>query len=358
MFYIIIYKISLYLLGTFHYFRVPESSWYDRLLKIKAAGLNTVVFPVPWNIHEPKKGQKNFDSLKKFLKEIDSLNLYAIIQVGPFVEQGLDWGGLPAWLLKENIKHKVRSSNETFLNPVRNYMQALIDDIFQFTYSYYGGPIIAFQIEHGFGLYIRDDTYLNFLVIQFRKNSLDEIIFLADRPEYIERDRVPQTVKCLLLDSPHSAITPPVMKLKNIQPEYPTLIMSFPTAAPLKWSMKYEELNLTEFRIRLQRSIVLGNSFVFHPFIGGTNYGFNTGAVNYTTNQELQFDLTSHFADAPVTESGEYEQKYFVIRSTLKDTRISLDGGPPPPLNHPSRNYGKFEITSFLPYNDLIELLK
>ena len=39
-----------------HYFRIPPEYWRDRLLKLKAAGLNTVETYVPWNLHEPQQG--------------------------------------------------------------------------------------------------------------------------------------------------------------------------------------------------------------------------------------------------------------------------------------------------------------
>ena len=49
--------------GCIHYFRVPEELWEDRLLKLKAAGLNTVETYVAWNMHEPRKGEYNFSGM-------------------------------------------------------------------------------------------------------------------------------------------------------------------------------------------------------------------------------------------------------------------------------------------------------
>ena len=46
--------------GAVHYFRIVPEYWEDRLLKVKAAGLNTVETYVPWNLHEPQKGRFNF----------------------------------------------------------------------------------------------------------------------------------------------------------------------------------------------------------------------------------------------------------------------------------------------------------
>ena len=43
--------------GAIHYFRVPQEYWEDRLLKLRAAGLNTVETYVPWNLHEPHEGE-------------------------------------------------------------------------------------------------------------------------------------------------------------------------------------------------------------------------------------------------------------------------------------------------------------
>ena len=44
--------------GSFHYFRTQPAQWGDRLLKMKAAGLNVVTTYVPWNLHE-KVGNKD-----------------------------------------------------------------------------------------------------------------------------------------------------------------------------------------------------------------------------------------------------------------------------------------------------------
>ena len=46
--------------GAVHYFRVVQEYWRDRLLKLKACGLNTVETYVAWNIHEPHQGNLTF----------------------------------------------------------------------------------------------------------------------------------------------------------------------------------------------------------------------------------------------------------------------------------------------------------
>ncbi|CAB1349099.1 unnamed protein product [Coregonus sp. 'balchen'] len=46
--------------GSIYYFRVPRAYWEDRLLKMRACGVNTLTTYVPWNLHEPERGVFNF----------------------------------------------------------------------------------------------------------------------------------------------------------------------------------------------------------------------------------------------------------------------------------------------------------
>jgi len=42
--------------GAIHYFRVHADCWRDRLLKLRACGLNALETYVAWNLHEPEPG--------------------------------------------------------------------------------------------------------------------------------------------------------------------------------------------------------------------------------------------------------------------------------------------------------------
>uniref|UniRef100_A0A915HRS0 Glycoside hydrolase 35 catalytic domain-containing protein n=1 Tax=Romanomermis culicivorax TaxID=13658 RepID=A0A915HRS0_ROMCU len=46
--------------GSIHYFRVLRQYWKDRLLSLKAAGLNTVETYVAWNLHEEYPGEWDY----------------------------------------------------------------------------------------------------------------------------------------------------------------------------------------------------------------------------------------------------------------------------------------------------------
>ena len=114
--------------GAMHYFRIPEEYWEDRLLKLRAAGLNTVETYVPWNYHEPKKGQFNFEGMfdiERFIKTAQDLGLYVIVRPGPYICAEWDFGGLPAWLLKDkNVR--LRCWDKTYIKAVEDFFKVLI----------------------------------------------------------------------------------------------------------------------------------------------------------------------------------------------------------------------------------------
>ena len=94
-------KINIYS-GAMHYFRTLPEYWEDRLTKIKLCGFNTVETYTCWNLHEPKKGEYNFDGmldLERFIQIAQKVGLYVIVRPGPYICAEWDFGGLPAWLL-------------------------------------------------------------------------------------------------------------------------------------------------------------------------------------------------------------------------------------------------------------------
>ena len=64
--------------GAFHYFRTVPAYWQDRLEKLKAMGCNTVETYIPWNLHEPRKGEFCFEGIldvEKFIRQAGELGL-------------------------------------------------------------------------------------------------------------------------------------------------------------------------------------------------------------------------------------------------------------------------------------------
>ena len=50
--------------GAFHYFRTVPEYWQDRLEKLVNMGCNTVETYIPWNFHEPNRGQFIWEGMR------------------------------------------------------------------------------------------------------------------------------------------------------------------------------------------------------------------------------------------------------------------------------------------------------
>ena len=90
--------------GAFHYFRTVPEYWQDRIEKLVNMGCNTVETYIPWNFHEPEKGNFRFDGMhdiERFIYLAEKMGLYIIIRPSPYICSEWEFGGLPAWLLRE-----------------------------------------------------------------------------------------------------------------------------------------------------------------------------------------------------------------------------------------------------------------
>ena len=115
--------------AAMHYFRTPRAYWRDRLLKLKAAGFNTIETYVAWNLHQPGPERKycfeDMLDIEAFIRLIGELGLHAIVRPGPYICTEWDFGGLPWWLLADdNIR--LRCMNGPYLAAVDQWFDELI----------------------------------------------------------------------------------------------------------------------------------------------------------------------------------------------------------------------------------------
>uniref|UniRef100_A0A3Q3G9E0 Si:dkey-224e22.2 n=1 Tax=Labrus bergylta TaxID=56723 RepID=A0A3Q3G9E0_9LABR len=150
--------------GSIHYFRVPRAYWEDRLLKMKACGLNTLTRKyVPWNLHEPERGTFRFQDqldLKAFVTLAADMGLWVILRPGPYICAEWELGGLPSWLLQDKGM-QLRTTYPGFVNAVGLYFDKLVSIIKPLMVK--GGPVIAVQVENEYGSYAKDDKYMPFI---------------------------------------------------------------------------------------------------------------------------------------------------------------------------------------------------
>src|SRR5512140_3851788 len=188
--------------GALHYFRVVPEYWRHRMEKMRAFGLNTVETYIAWNLHEPHPGEFHFEGdldLVRFIKTAADLDLKVILRPGPYICSEWDFGGLPAWLLKDPLM-QVRCMYPPYLAAVDRYFDALLPRLAALQVSQ-GGPVIAFQVENEYGAYGNDQVYLQYLVYGFRARGIDSLLFTSDgaRDADLQKGSLPALFKTVNL---------------------------------------------------------------------------------------------------------------------------------------------------------------
>jgi hypothetical protein len=92
--------------ASFSYYRVPRDQWEALLRVYRSDGINTIDLYIPWNWHEPREGEFDFDGhtnprrdLRSLLAIIAQDGFKLIVRPGPEILNEWRHGGYPAWLL-------------------------------------------------------------------------------------------------------------------------------------------------------------------------------------------------------------------------------------------------------------------
>jgi len=325
--------------GAIHYFRVVPEYWKDRLLKLKACGLNTVETYVAWNIHEPQKGIFCFEGMAdivKFIKTAQELGLFVIVRPGPYICSEWELGGLPAWLLKEP-GIRLRCYNRPYLERVDAFFDVLMEKLKPLLCTN-GGPIIAMQVENEYGSYGNDKKYLDYLRQGLLRRGVDVLLFTSDGPTdlMLRGGTLPDLLKTVNFGSrPEEALE----KLREYQKTGPAMCSEYWNGWFDHWGEEHHTRSPQDAAETLDKMLKLGFSVNLYMFHGGTNFGFMNGA-NY--NEKYEPTITSYDDDAPVSEDGELTPKFFAFREV-----IQKHTGIPPvelPAPIPKKAYGKVEL--------------
>ncbi|XP_064231661.1 beta-galactosidase-1-like protein 2 isoform X3 [Aotus nancymaae] len=174
--------------GSIHYFRVPKEYWRDRLLKMKACGLNTLTTYVPWNLHEPERGKFDFSGnldLEAFVLMASEIGLWVILRPGPYICSEIDLGGLPSWLLQDPGM-RLRTTYKGFTEAVDLYFDHLMSRVVPLQYKR-GGPIIAVQVENEYGSYNKDPAYMPYVKKALEDRGIVELLLTSDNKDGLSK---------------------------------------------------------------------------------------------------------------------------------------------------------------------------
>lgn len=306
--------------GAIHYFRIQPEDWYHSLYNLKALGFNTVETYVPWNMHEPKKGQFDFQGIldiEKFLQIAQDLGLYAIVRPSPFICAEWEFGGMPAWLLTEDMR--IRSSDTPYLQAVADYYDELLPRLVPRLLEK-GGNILMMQVENEYGSYGEDKDYLRAIRQMMLDRGLDCPLFTSDGPwratlkagTLIEED-------LFVTGNFGSKADYNFAQMQEFFDEHgkkwPLMCMEFWDGWFNRWKEPIikrdpEELAQAVHEVLKQGSI---NLYMFH---GGTNFGFMNGCSARGVTDLPQ--VTSYDYDALLDEQGNPTPKYFAVQKMME----------------------------------------
>jgi beta-galactosidase len=245
--------------GSFHYARVPEKLWRNRLLKMKRAGFNTVQTYVFWNFQEPKKNVFNWKGradLSHFLDLVHQMGMYALVRCGPYDCAEWDSGGYPVWL--EFIPHLVvRHNDPPFMRQVTKFWHQLLPIVAAHQINR-GGPVILVQLENedsaGWGTDMPTAYYRHLLRIAREEGIVVPTFFSGMHHSFDPAGRRPWN------------------DANRISPWYTTEFWSSPT-----WYQGYGAMTPTQ-QMQVNRGIWKiiafgGAGYNFYMLVGSTNFG-------------------------------------------------------------------------------------
>lgn len=305
--------------GAIHYFRIDPDDWYHSLFNLKALGFNTVETYVPWNAHEPHKGQFDFSGrldIERFIQTAQSLGLYMIVRPSPFICAEWEFGGLPAWLLEENMR--IRSSDPAFIKAVSQYYDRLLGILTRYQVDQ-GGPILMMQVENEYGSYGEDKTYLRAVRDLMKEKGVSCPLFTSDGPW-----RATLRAGTLIEDDVFvtgnfgSKASYNFAQMQEFFDEYgkkwPLMCMEFWDGWFTRWKEPVIHRDPEELAEAVHEVLEFGsiNLYMFH---GGTNFGFMNGCSARGTLDLPQ--VTSYDYGALLNEQGNPTEKYYAIQQMM-----------------------------------------
>ncbi|XP_052681959.1 beta-galactosidase-like isoform X2 [Crassostrea angulata] len=366
-------KAFRYVSGSIHYMRVPKEYWRDRLEKMYAAGLDAIQFYIPWNYHEPEIGQYNFEGQRdfvQFIKLAQEVGLLVLIRAGPYICGEWEFGGFPAWLLKENPKMVLRKMDPTYIKYVDTWMDKLLPMLTPLMYEN-GGPILMVQIENEYGsFYTCDHDYMAHLRDKAREHlGPRALLYTTDGSGdgFLKCGTVPGayvTVDFGNSFNPQKSFQPQ----RDYEPFGPLVNSEFYPGWLDHWGYPHSTVNLDVFSKALDLLLDYGANVNMYMFEGGTNFGFWNGAdydaagsksgsknlkgANYAPYQAVP---TSYDYDAPLTEAGDITDKYIAIRQVI--SKYKQLPSMPIPKNTTKTAYGKVEMSFMATVQDALQTL-
>nr|CAD7432859.1 unnamed protein product [Timema monikensis] len=110
-------------------------------------------------------------------------------------------------------------------------------------------------------------------------------------------------------------------------------------------------INLTRATLDMNSSI---NIYMFH---GGTTFGFMNGTIKKAQTPTWRFHPSSYDFDAPLSEAGDYTEKYYATADLVKRYLAVQTRLPELPAQSVKEAYPAILVTEQLAFNRLMDLV-
>ncbi|HJV49336.1 MAG TPA: beta-galactosidase family protein [Geothrix sp.] len=340
--------------GEMHYPRVPRAYWRDRMRKMRAMGLNTLCTYVFWNLHEPQPGHFNFSGdldLAAYLRTAQEEGLKVILRPGPYICTEWEFGGLPAWLLKEPGL-KVRTADPRFLTAAARYLKRVGQEVDSLQTDR-GGPILMVQVENEYGSFGKDVAYKQAIRKAIEDAGFRVQLYTSDGPgqDMLAGGTFPDLPPTVNLGAgPECAEA--FAELDKFRTGTPKMCGEYWAGWFDHYGKPHHTTDAKEGTEGLKWMLQRGISFNLYMFHGGTNFGFMNGA-NWTGRYAP--DTTSYDYDVMLDEAGRPTPKFFAYREAIRPFLAKGETLPDLPAPLPMIEVPAFRFTESAP---LAQLLK
>lgn len=297
--------------------RVPREYWRHRIRTAKAMGLNTIAFYTFWNRLEQADGSWDFsgrNDIGAFIDLCQEEGMWVLFRPGPYVCGEWDLGGLPVYLIKDDVTPLRNTKNAQFMKAQTRYLEKMAEIAIP-RLCKNGGPILMVQLENEYGSYKspHDElAYIEWLKDFWTKKGAGPF-YLSEGSSNHHLRFVPKGV-AVGLDPADRASD--MRNALRIAPGVPV----FSSETYPGWLRHWGEGNWTPSRKTLDsvrwymKDGVSFNLFVYH---GGTNFGLTAGSNSNEKGGKFQPDLTSYDYGSPVGENGNLTKEYFEYRDII-----------------------------------------
>ncbi len=303
--------------GEMHYARIPRAYWRQRIQMAKAMGLNTIATYVFWNVHEPRPGQFDFsgqNDLVTFLKIAQEEHMYVLLRAGPYDCAEWEFGGFPAWLLKDpKMSTALRTSDPAFMVPAERFLRRLAQEVAPLQIGN-GGPILATQIENEYGNFGSDHAYMaHWRDIFVSAGFTRSLLYTVDPSKALANGDIPGVYSGVNFGTGRAEAG--LAALERSRPGQPLFATEYWPGWFDLWGHPHETRPIAPQIADLEYMLSHHASLNIYMVHGGTSFGLMAGASQSTG--AYRGNVTSYDYDAPIDEAGHPTPKFYAYRDVI-----------------------------------------